>query len=212
MRRAAWLAGVALLASAASPAAAAARPPGSPLVWCSGEAFRWAALQGSPGAERARTEPAGALRSHLAGWGWRLPKRGWRVLRAREGRVLFGRHGRVRWSRKPEVVVVAVARGSDEVWRATRSSSCPKPLRVRGGAFAAPWRLNPSRRLSARTRVLHLLVDEPFCSSGQSPKGRIEKPLIRYSRRHVLVGMFVRPRGGGPDLPGKPPGSVHDPT
>lgn len=181
-----------------------ARRPGSPLVMCSGETFRYRALLRPPGAERASSEPALALQAYLADGGWRLPRRGWKVLVERDTEVLFGLRGPVRWSDTPEVVTVYVHRGDGGEWLVARVSSCDAPLRTRHGTFAHPWRLQPGRKLSRRTRVLRLRVSELFCSNGASPAGRIEEPLILYGRRYVRIAIFVRPVFGGGNCQSSP--------
>lgn len=191
---------LAALACSGSVLAAEAGPSRSLLVWCAGETFPYAGLSNPVGAEDADTEPAAALRAFLeTRRGLNPPQNGWRLVAEFPDKVLFGN------GRPPKLFGVRVIRADDGAWRFDGYASCRKLLRVRGGLPASPWKLRPGTKLSKRTRVLRLLVEEDNCASGMSAKGRIQSPLVRYRRRSVRLAFFIRPLTGLATCPSNPP-------
>jgi hypothetical protein len=97
----------------------------------------------------------------------------------------------------------------DKGWEYAGSSSGCAPYVVRRGIEASDWRLDPGFPEPQPTdTVLHLLVRELNCASGQPADDRVQKPRVLDRRRAITITYFVKPLGGFQTCPGNPPTAV----
>jgi hypothetical protein len=105
------------------------------------------------------------------------------------------------WEHGP-YLVVDVNRDGDS-WRSAGYGDCEPRAWGPPGYGAATWELDPAfRKPRASDRVLHLLVHELACSSGNSPHGRIGPAYVISDPFHIRIELIVRHRPGGQDCPG----------
>lgn len=191
------------LAAACAPAAAAfpAAPPTSRLVECGTSPFRLSALDGPANQPKGHGPLPEALRSYLPDpypAPGPMPVHGWRLLRRTAHRAVFG-HGR-----PPHMAVLVFNRHGRRWSWMNWQDRCPLRA-VRGGLAASAWRLDPAHpHPGRRARVLHVLVRERNCASGDDTRGRIQRPSIWVNPRRIAVAMYVTPLEGDQFCQGVP--------
>ena len=116
------------------------------------------------------------------------------------------------------VLFVAPARGGDpwaqvafvrsgDAWTEDLYGACAPQIVLAGGLNTADWWLDPTAPPPGPSdRGFTALVLERVCASGKSPEDRIAPPLVSYAPDAITLIFGVRPRPGGQDCPGNPPG------
>lgn len=170
--------------------------------------FRASALDGIGTAERGTDVAAQTLRDFLAGPGahvdpMQFPDTGWhRVAETGDGYTLFvaldpGTDG---WLQ----IGIAVTQGTGDV---DLYGDCQPTVVPPGGTTTGSWSLDPAHRRPRPTdTVLHVLVQESSCSSGQPPGDRVRPARIRYNADSITMTFFVDDISG--DCQGAPPSPI----
>lgn len=92
---------------------------------------------------------------------------------------------------------VITVRQIDGAWRLWGGSSRCGLRTVIDGYGASDWWLDLSHGLPGPDATeLHVLVQEPSCSSGDSATGRIREPAVVLSDDAIIIGVTVTPKGG----------------
>jgi hypothetical protein len=91
-------------------------------------------------------------------------------------------------------------------WAADYDVDCQPRAVLPPGYERATWRIDPAHSApTARTRALHVLVEEHACSSGRSPAGRIGPAYLVVSRFEMAIEIIVKKRPGDQVCLGAPP-------
>lgn len=94
----------------------------------------------------------------------------------------------------------------DGRWVGDYGVDCQPRAVLPPGYERATWTLDPAHSApTARTRALHILVQEHDCSSGRTPSGRIGPAYVVVSRSELAIEVIVKRLPGGQDCPGNPP-------
>ena len=198
-----------LAACGSTPIPAASEPPSDEppldpavlgLTCGDGHSFH-PALLGSPGhAESDPDRAAAALRLEVLASPpeLRLPRNGWvRIVQLAETvRFIAPARDGEGW-----VVVGLVLRG--ERWTSDISGDCQPEVVLPQGVGRAEWRLDPAfPRPAAGDRQIHVLINERACANGQSPQGRVLRPIVSPGQTAMTISILVTTIGG--DCPGNP--------
>ena len=176
---------------------ASARPV---MLTCGGRgAFAPSALDRPADAEDGPGGAADALRAWLAQpYNEQSAKGGnWRALVLDDSEALFAQ------GTPPGITVRFEHR--DGAWKwASSSGRCDLHVAPPYGLGAGQW--VPAAAVAPGDTRFVANVHERGCSSGQSPEGRIEPPVVEYTATSVVVTFWVRlPEGGTQDCRGAPP-------
>jgi hypothetical protein len=180
----------ALLAALTSGGGARPEPVLTAGVSCGGVVFPAAALKAPPGAELLSDPASRALAALLAGQpGIPLPRHGWKVLLRRRAEVLYG-HA----DRSGRVTLSALIVRMGDTWTGVDYGDCVASL-VRPGFEIPQFLLAPRVRLTARTRVLQLLLQSGTCSFANVTDAQrsFDHSDVRYTRRAVVLTAYMRP-------------------
>lgn len=91
-------------------------------------------------------------------------------------------------------------------WIADYDVDCQPRAVLPPGYERATWRIDPEHSPpTAKTRALHLLVEEHACSSGRSASGRIGPAYVNFTRLEVEIELVVKKLPGGQDCQANPP-------
>lgn len=159
-------------------------------------------LLNAPGSdETAPTRDAKALRTYLASpaaQSERVPASGWHLVGVVAGEAEYVT---VRQTGSgPEVHGAIVKDG----WRVS-SGLCQPELQVANGVGIASWEQDPDApQAGPTTRLLHLVVNERTCSSGQPPGDRILAPALLRDGELLHLVFGVRAREGVSTCQGAP--------
>ncbi|MEN8238319.1 MAG: hypothetical protein ABFR53_03845 [Actinomycetota bacterium] len=137
------------------------------------------------------------------------PQDGWRVLDRTDDRVLLVHSDTTRT--EPSISFMETERDGDE-WRWAGSSMggpCPLEVKVTGGLNAVDWRLEPSAEpLTPSSSVIHVLVTERACASGQAMGDRLRGPEVIVTDTDVLIAFAAESQQGGQNCQGNPETAV----
>ena len=164
-----------------------------PLLSCDGRPFRPSVFEQPAGAEDADDPAAAALRDLIANPRGiePIPTDGYRVLHRSDRLAQFA-------VGEPPYLQSVWLDTRDDAWGFAGSGGCAvRPWRE--DAEAVVWELDPSRPLEAARSSFTALVSENACTGGADPRPRLEEPQIRSTEDAVIVTMFIRPLGAGPD-------------
>lgn len=90
-------------------------------------------------------------------------------------------------------------------WEWGGSGDCQPHAVYPPGYKVATWRLDPTDAgPTARTRALHILVNEQSCTGGRSATGRIGPAYVTIDPFEVNIQVFVEDLPGGHDCQGNP--------
>ncbi|MDQ6794756.1 MAG: hypothetical protein M3067_08080 [Chloroflexota bacterium] len=161
------------------------------------------ALEGPGGAELRADEAAAGLRAALADTERvQFPHSGWHLVAQSTTRVQFIARG----AGADSWFSVSLVRGPAG-WTLDLAGECGLVVVLGPGIGPAAWWLDPAQpRPGAKDRTFTALVLERACASGHSSDGRIGPPLVSYAPDTVTLIFGVRPRPGGQDCQGNPPG------
>jgi hypothetical protein len=204
-------------ASTASPAATPSADPSPwptipPLIFgseltCGGventPAFPAAAFNSPPGAENDSDAVAVALRKFLSPFSAtsEVPQTGWRRVENSSSLALFVAAGK---GDEPWLQVIMSPTPAG-VWQTAGYGPCRLEVLFGDGVARAELLLDPNAPLSPQADTVQLLILETYCSSGRSPNGRIEAPLLSYRPDVVYVAITIRNLPGPQDCQGVDP-------
>ena len=176
--------------------------PGDTLIGCvnSGASFPVSALDEVPFlSESGLSEVEEAIRPFLEseeGAYW--PQDDWRVLYQTDDLVLLVHSG----DSVPdlEIAFMSVEQAVD-VWLwagASMSGGCPLEVKTPEQLNAVEWRFDPSAEpLTSESTVIHVLVTERACASGQTMGDRLRGPEVLVTDTELLIAFAAEPQGGG---------------
>ena len=166
-----------------------------------GPAFHPALLEGPGRAETEGDAAGAALRAYVAGpEGAGIPDTGWTRVAQLADYVQFVAPGAFDsgWA----ILAFALRDGR---WELGVVGECHLGPAVPDGVSIAEWRLDPALPDPAQgDRIIHVLLNERACASGQSPEGRVLPPAIVVDAERVTITILVRNVPGGADCPGNP--------
>jgi hypothetical protein len=150
-------------------------------------------------AETERDAPAALLRDYVSTQGDPgLPSTGWTRVAQTADYVQFV--ARAPFDSGWGVVAFMVRGGR---WEFALAGECHLGPAVPEGVSIAEWRLDPAFPAPAPgDRVIHTLINERACASGQPPVGRVLPAIVSYESERVVAMVLVRTIGG--DCPGNP--------
>ena len=147
-----------------------------------------------------------AIRPFLeSGEGAFWPQDGWQVLHQTDDRVLLVYTDGT--ASEPQTAFMGVERDGGE-WRWAGSSTgdeCPLEVKVPGDLNAVDWRLDPSADpLTSESTVVHVLVTERKCASGQPVGDRLLGPEVVVTDTEILIAFAAQPQSGAQTCPSNP--------
>lgn len=175
---------------------------GEPQLTCGGLPFSAAVLRSPKGAERADHPAATALSEAMRAHD--VPSTaGWRIAALTSDAALFllersRPDGTSSWWRAE----FALGAGG---WSLADAGTCELRPNFGHGYAAATWTLAPGSAPGPETTLLHLLVTERECASGQSAEGRVADPAIAVDAGSVTIYFAVKTLPGGGRCPSNPP-------
>ena len=113
----------------------------------------------------------------------------------------------------PETSIAFMDTEFDEgEWRWAGSSmggGCPLEVKMPPGLNAVDWRLDPSSQpLTSESTVIHVLVTERACASGQELADRLLGPEVIVTDSDVLISFAAEAQGGVQNCQGNPETAV----
>lgn len=115
----------------------------------------------------------------------------WFVADDTEGFVLFGQGTDVDGA---PMYAYATFENSADKWRATSWGGCSIEV-VAEGWGGAEWVVDPDQPFAPDSDVVHILIREADCASGEPPVGRDVVPIVVYEDSRVTINVFVEPLG-----------------
>ena len=192
-----WLASALLLAASSlssSVWAGAARDEW--LYSCGGPGYPLSVFDQPPGAERAPTPQARALRrllEHPRGIE-KLPRHGWRLAAERRNSATFT--GRKPWRRRGMFEVTFKHAASGRYTYESSTHYCAPQPYVKGNRVGS-WELDPDFDApEPEATEIHVLVHGVYCASGEPPLERIRPPMISYGQRRLVIATVEAPPRG----------------
>lgn len=173
-----------------------------PQLTCGGMPFSAAVLRSPRGAERADHPAATALSEAMRAHD--VPSTaGWRIAALTSDAALFlleriRPDGTSSWWRAE----FALGAGG---WSLADVGTCELGPSFGDGYGPATWRLAPGSGPGPTTTLLHLVVTELACASGESAEGRVADPAIAVDAGSVTIYFAVKTLPGGGRCPSNPP-------
>jgi hypothetical protein len=94
--------------------------------------------------------------------------------------------------------------GTSGQWEPDSAGTCSDQVRRPPGFGPADWMVDRNQPVARDDTIVHALLREEACASGQSPKGRVAPPSVVYLDNAVVVTLSVRHLAGVQDCVGNP--------
>lgn len=190
------------------PVGADGRLPENTTIGChGGRSFPAFAVDDAPLlVESGLAEVEAAIGSFLEGAeGAFWPQSDWRILHRTDDRVLLVHSDGT--AAEPSIAFMEVEKHDGE-WRWAGSSiggGCSLEVNVSPGLNAVDWRLDPSAApLTPESTVIHVLVIERACASGEPVGERLLGPEVVVTDTEVLIAFAAQAQSGPQECPGHP--------